>query len=51
MNLKLNNSGRAVFFCTILQLLGTLDIMQDFGFTAGKDSPGNAEGFESMCSS
>ena len=48
MNLRLNNSGRVVFFCTILQFLGTIDIIQDVGFTAGKDSPGNAEGIESM---
>ena len=30
--------GRAVF-CTLLQFLGTIDIMQDVGSTARKDSP------------
>ena len=44
----LNNSGGAKFFCTILQFLDFIDIMQVVGSTAGNDSSGNAEGIESM---
>ena len=36
-----------VFFCTILQFFGTIDITQFFGFTVGKVSPENAEGIDS----
>ena len=48
MDLKLNNSGRAVFFLTTLLLQGTIDMMQFFGSTAGKISPLNVEGTDSI---